>query len=126
MARTWPFQGWRARATTQVIGQVVLGALLVLTLAFSGRDGTPSIGYKDSVGHTLSGTALFGQTIPSIRNLSDWTTTTEMSVSAKVLIPKAPPVQLLIPSLDIHRPVEAVGVDRSGVMKLPVNFWNAG
>jgi sortase (surface protein transpeptidase) len=47
-------------------------------------------------------------------------------VSYKVLIPKAPPVQLLIPSLDVHRPVEAVGVDRSGVLNLPVNFWNAG
>src|SRR4029077_2228604 len=35
-------------------------------------------------------------------------------------------VQLLIPALDVHRAVEAVGVNRSGVMNLPVNAWNAG
>jgi sortase (surface protein transpeptidase) len=35
-------------------------------------------------------------------------------------------VQLLIPSLDVHRAIEAVGVDRSGFINLPVNSWNAG
>ena len=42
------------------------------------------------------------------------------------VIPKAPPVQILIPLLDVHRAVEKVGVDRYGVMALPVNAWNAG
>src|SRR2546430_469840 len=36
------------------------------------------------------------------------------------------PVMLLIPSLNVHRPVEAVGVTRAGVMRLPTNSWNAG
>jgi LPXTG-site transpeptidase (sortase) family protein len=35
-------------------------------------------------------------------------------------------VQLLIPALDVHRAVEKVGVDESGVLQLPVNAWNAG
>jgi LPXTG-site transpeptidase (sortase) family protein len=41
-------------------------------------------------------------------------------------IPTAPPATILIPSLDVHRPVEAVGVDRSGHMYTPQNLWNAG
>jgi len=28
--------------------------------------------------------------------------------------------------MDVHRAVEAVGIDRRGVIKLPVNWWNAG
>ena len=41
-------------------------------------------------------------------------------------IPRSRPVQLLIPKLDVHRAVEAVGVTRLGVMQLPSNSWNAG
>ncbi len=41
-------------------------------------------------------------------------------------VPKAPPYALLIPALDVHRAVEPVGADRSGVLHLPVNAWNAG
>ena len=40
-------------------------------------------------------------------------------------IPTAHPVQLLIPALDVHRAVENVGVNSAGVLKLPVNAWNA-
>jgi sortase (surface protein transpeptidase) len=35
-------------------------------------------------------------------------------------------VQILIPDLNVHRAVEAVGVGRSGVIDVPVNSWNAG
>ena len=41
-------------------------------------------------------------------------------------VPKSPPAVILIPSLDVHRPIEPVGVDRSGHMDLPQNLWNAG
>lgn len=41
-------------------------------------------------------------------------------------IPTTPPASILIPSLNVHRPVEAVGADRSGKMNLPQNLWNAG
>jgi len=40
--------------------------------------------------------------------------------------PVSPPVQLLIPLLDVHRAVEKVVSDQFGTMKLPVNAWNAG
>jgi sortase (surface protein transpeptidase) len=40
--------------------------------------------------------------------------------------PTAHPVEILIPALDVHRAVEKVGIDQSGVLNLPVNAWNAG
>ena len=33
---------------------------------------------------------------------------------------------ILIPSINVHRPVEAVGLDRSGAIVNTVNLWNAG
>jgi sortase (surface protein transpeptidase) len=33
---------------------------------------------------------------------------------------------VLIPSINVHRPVEAVGLDGHGAMKNTVNLWNAG
>jgi LPXTG-site transpeptidase (sortase) family protein len=115
----------RIRSSAPLLSQVLLGILLVLTLGFAGRDGALHDPDPYAAGR-LSATPLFAQAVPGVGSLSGLARTTEVSVSYKVLIPKAPPVQLLIPSLDVHRPVEAVGVDRSGVLNLPVNFWNAG
>jgi sortase (surface protein transpeptidase) len=116
----------RNHLPAQRFGQVVLGVLLLVTLAVFGRDVVPNDAYAEATAGTLAARPLHAQTFPGMPNLSGWATTTEVSVSSKVLIPTARPVQLLIPSLDVHRPIEAVGVDRSGVMDLPVNFWNAG
>jgi sortase (surface protein transpeptidase) len=116
-----------AHASARRAGEGVLAGLLVATLAFSSHDGTPARGSNVSIGPVQSRmSALEQTTLPDTRSISALATTIEASVSAQALIPKAPPAQLLIPSLDVHRPVEAVGVDRSGVMNLPVNFWNAG
>jgi LPXTG-site transpeptidase (sortase) family protein len=41
-------------------------------------------------------------------------------------IPTAAPAMILIPSLNVHRPVEPVGLDRSGAMEITQNLWNAG
>ena len=49
-----------------------------------------------------------------------------MAPIPQVQIPTSPPVEILIPVLDVHRAVEAVGVGRSGVINVPVNSWNAG
>jgi len=45
---------------------------------------------------------------------------------AEPRIPTAAPALILIPSLDVHRPVEPVGLDRSGAMEVTQNLWNAG
>jgi LPXTG-site transpeptidase (sortase) family protein len=41
-------------------------------------------------------------------------------------VPTAPPATILIPSINVHRPVEPVGVDHSGTMYTTQNLWNAG
>jgi hypothetical protein len=43
-----------------------------------------------------------------------------------VAVALAPPVRLLIPSLEVDAEVEALGVDSSGAMDTPRNIWNVG
>ncbi len=130
MVSTWLLLR-RVQLSAQVLGQVVLAVLLLGALGFTSRDAVTSASSNDSVGPTVRLHAApgeqpsFGLTLPGLRNLSGWASTSGALVT-RALIPTAPPVQLLIPSLNVHRPVEAVGVNRSGFMNLPVNGWNAG
>jgi hypothetical protein len=130
MVSTWLLLR-RARPSAQVLGQVALGVLLVSALAFTPRDGVqaspnatlgPNLRFHASVAVRPS----FGLTLPGLQNLSGWASASGVAVSSKALIPTAPPAQLLIPALNVHRAVEGVGVNRSGVMNVPVNAWNAG
>lgn len=120
------------RPSTQLLGEIALGGLLVATLAFSPRDAVPA---EDGAvwpqpGVRLQAAAaeqpMFGLTLPGLTKLSAIARAGGVSVSSKALIPTAPPVQLLIPALNVHRAVEGVGTNRYGVMDLPVNGWNAG
>ena len=127
MPSSWLSLVGRAHISARLAGEGVLAAMLVATLVFSPRDGAPVD--RSDVFAVPMATLMspFGQAaLPDSQSLSALTTTTEVSVSAKALIPTAPPVQLLIPALNVHRAVETVGADRSGVMNLPVNAWNAG
>jgi len=130
MVSTWLLLR-RARPSAQVLGQVALGVLLVSALTFTPRDGVqaspnatlgPNLRFRASVAVQPS----FGLTLPGLQNLSGWASASGVAVSSKALIPTAPPAQLLIPALNVHRAVEGVGVNRSGVMNVPVNAWNAG
>jgi hypothetical protein len=67
-----------------------------------------------------------GLTIPGLDRLPAWASNSGALVAARATLVVGPPVQLLIPSLNVHRPVEAVGASRFKVMNLPVNAWNAG
>jgi Sortase domain len=127
MLNTWLLLVGRAHISARLAGEAVLAAMLVATLVFSPRDGAPVD--RSDVFAVPMATLMspFGQAaLPDSQSLSALATTTEVSVSAKALIPTAPPAQLLIPALNVHRVVETVGADRSGVMNLPVNAWNAG
>jgi len=119
--------------SAQLVGQLALGGLLMATLAFSPRDAVPG---EDSAAWPKPGVLLraapaveqpvLGLALPDLSNLSAVAKASGISISSKALIPTAPPVQLLIPSLNVHRAVEGVGTNRFGVMNLPVNGWNAG
>jgi hypothetical protein len=128
MVRAWPILVDRAHLSAQVAGEVALTALLVVTLAFTWSDGVPSDQNVDVVGPAPSGIALLqvsGNNLsgkPGLRSVQP----VAAPAPPHPAIPKAPPVQLLIPALDVHRAVEKVGVDQYGVLNVPVNSWNAG
>lgn len=127
MVNTWLSLVGRAHISARLAGEGLLAAMLVATLVFSPRDGAP-VDRSDVFAVPMATfMSPFGQAaLPDSQSLSALATTIEVSVSAKALIPTAPPAQLLIPALNVHRAVETVGADRSGVMNLPVNAWNAG
>jgi Sortase domain len=132
MVSTWPAMLRRARPSPRLVGEVVLGVLLVAALGLTPRDAVQTTSTDDLIGRGVHfvvapGTQpAFGSALPGLSNLSSWASTSGALVTARALIPKAPPAQLLIPVLNVHRAVEAVGTNRFGVMNLPVNGWNAG
>lgn len=134
MVRTWGSSIRRA-LPDELSSAVVLAALIGLIGAVTWRDGLPSDKYVYATGgapprvaatHVSADQPLFAGSLPDPRDLAALARTSAASVAGKALTPTAPPVQLLIPTLDVHRAVEPVGVNRSGVMDLPVNSWNAG
>jgi hypothetical protein len=132
MVNTWPGMLRRARPSPQLVGEVVLGVLLVAALAFTPRDAAPTSNADDLIGPGVHFSVVpgeqpsFGLGLPGLSSLSGWASSSGAVVSARALIPTAAPAQLLIPLLRVHRTVEPVGTNRSGVMNLPTNGWNAG
>lgn len=129
MVRAWPSLVGRVHLSAQLLGQVVLAVLLAVTLAFSPRDGVPTDEYVDAVGPAPSGIAAMQVSGNNLSGKPDLASRLPVVVPApppEPRIPTAPPVQLLIPFLDVHRAVEKVGVDLFGILKIPVNAWNAG
>lgn len=127
MIRAWPAVAGRAQLSTRLLGEVLLGVLLAVTVAASWRDGISpdesgdqvapaSVASLDPSGNTLSGTTHLRPPLPVVAP----------AASPLPRGPVSPPVQLLIPVLDVHRAIEKVGVDQSGTLLLPVNAWNAG
>jgi len=103
---------------------IAFALMLALTLGFSWRDGAGGSA-ADSVApaYTASNYASSGYArsqAPSVLAVQP------DPPQPQARVPTARPVELLIPALDVHRPVEAVSASRSGVLNLPVNAWNAG
>jgi hypothetical protein len=118
MVRTWPAVVGHVHVSTLLLAKVALAVLLLAALATSWRDGIPTDQLVDLVAPPSTGVAsmgVSGNKLPVARP----------APAPKPQAPTAPPVQLLIPLLDVHRAVEKVGVDQWGVLQLPVNSWNA-
>ena len=131
MVKTWPSWLRRTHPTEAVLGEVVLGALLMAALAFTPRDAVPVDSSEDSMGPNVRFAATpveqpsFGLALPGVEPFRlgvDKRGIGQREGAAADLSP----AQLLIPSLRVHRAVEKVGTNRSRVMDLPVNAWNAG
>ncbi len=126
MKRTGP-SVVRARLSAQLVSQAMLAVLLAVTLVFLSRDAVPSDRYVFAIGSPTSATPVADNNLRLGRPAQVSTShSVAMAPPPQVQIPTARPVQILIADLDVHRAVEAVGVGRSGVMDLPLNWWNAG
>jgi LPXTG-site transpeptidase (sortase) family protein len=130
MVRAWPSLLGRAQLSVP-LGEVVLTVLLLAALTTSWRDGIPTDGYVDVGSPPPSGIASMQV---SGNNLSGKPGQARLPVviatpDPQPLIPAGPtaaPVEVLIPVLDVHRPVEKIGMDQSGMLGLPTNAWDAG
>jgi hypothetical protein len=130
LVRAWPSVVGRVRLSPTLLGKVALVAVLTVALGIASLDAPPAtsgdlaetgsgpsgIQYLQVSGNNLSGKPMPASTLPVV----------EPAPPPEPLIPTAAPVQLLIPTLDVHRAVEKVGVNSSGVMNVPANAWNAG
>jgi len=123
MAIIWPLLGRRVRLPARVIGEVaLLVGVIGATLAFSGSDGTPNQGVVDPIAPTA-------RFVPEPSIHFGWIGAAvggHVDITFPPPIPTSPPATILISSLNVHRPVEPVGLDRSGKMDVPQNLWNAG
>lgn len=120
--RTWPAAVGHVQLSRVLLGQVALSLLLAATVTSAWRDGFPTDQLPDLVAPPPSAVAdkeVAGKPQPGSK-------VPVVTHGAQPPAPTAAPVQLLIPFIDVHRAVEKVGVDYSGVMQLPVNAWNAG
>jgi Sortase domain len=125
MKRTGP-SVVRAHLSAQLVGEAALVGVLAVTLAFAWRDGVPSDAYVSAAGPASSVQASENNLRLGRPAQVSTSHSVAMAPTAQVQFPTAPPVQILIADLDVHRAVEAVGVGRSGVIDLPLNWWNAG
>jgi LPXTG-site transpeptidase (sortase) family protein len=129
MVRAWPSRVGRAHVPVPLFGEVALTAALVMALAFAWVDGAPTdlmvdfglpspsgIALMQVSANNLSGKPVHARRLPVVA----------VAPVPRPLVPTAAPVFLMIPILNVHRPVEKVGVDQWGTLKLPVNSWNAG
>jgi hypothetical protein len=119
----------RGRDLHRIAGLSTFVATLAVTLAFTWSDGTPTEDDPFDMAPAVSSGVVPIQD-PANNVYLDQSfaipTIAEPTPPPQAPIPRSRPVQLLIPKLDVHRAVEAVGVTRSGVMQLPSNSWNAG
>jgi hypothetical protein len=121
---TWEKVRPRGRAL-QIASELALVAVLALALGVSWRDGRVSQDDGLAVGPASSHV---GAQVAEPGSQSGGNSMVAGSDLAppEPPVPTARPLELLIPALDVHRAVEPVGTNHSGVMNLPSNAWNAG
>jgi hypothetical protein len=123
LARDWAALSRGVHGAAQQLGEVALAGALGAALVFTWSDGTPVNNGFDfglpapTFATTISGYGGPGHVRPA--NVVPGST-------LETPVPTAPPTAILITSLDVHRPIEPVGVDRFGRLYLPQNLWNGG
>lgn len=107
----------------RLLGEVVAAVVLIAALVFTWSDGPPT---DDRVDLAIPAPAFTAPVAGYADPAHDRTLVATPTPPPEPPVPTAPPVMVLIPSINVHRPVEAVGVDSHGAMENTVNLWNAG
>jgi hypothetical protein len=129
MVRARPFVGRLARAPIVFAGEVALTMTLGLTLALAWSDGTPNDDPFNNFALPKLSTVASAQ-VP-IHNPYDSNHVLDPkppppSPVPQTPIPTSPPVRLFLPTLNLHPPVEPLGLDQYGAMDTPNNIWDVG
>lgn len=125
MVTTWPWRGRRVRLPARLAGEAaLLVGVIGITLVSSWSDGRPDNRVVDPVAHVA-------RFVPAPLVHFDWMSAAlgkpvDVTYVPPVVVPTSPPATILISSLNVHRPVEPVGVTKWGQMYQPKNLWNAG
>jgi Sortase domain len=128
MVTAWLLVSRVRRAPIQLAGQVGLTMTLGATLALAWSDGTPNVDPFSAI------------VVPRVAGVASVQVAASPHYGNPVLDPKPPlpspvaqppiptalPVRLFLPTLNLHPPVEPLGVDRWGAMDTPNNIWDVG
>jgi hypothetical protein len=123
----WPSLERPVRVTTRLVGEVALAVLLGVAMAGAWRDGVPVDDYAVAVGPVQSGIALIPVSANNLYSGKPFVIPKPPPIQvAQAPIPTSPPVRLVLPTLNIHPPVESLGLDRYGALDTPNNIWDVG
>ena len=105
------------------LGEVAGVVVLLAALLFTWSDGPPA---DDSVELVIPAPTFTASVEGYADPAHDRTPVSAPAPLPEPPVPTAPPAMILIPSINVHRPVEAVGLDSHGAMEVTQNLWNAG
>jgi hypothetical protein len=123
MAKNWPVLSHGVHKAAQQLREVALAGALGVALVSTWSDGTP---VTDSFDLGLSAPTFTASSAGYAGRAHAGPPIAPAESVREQPIPTARPTAILITSLDVHRPVEPVGVDRFGRLYLPQNLWNGG
>jgi len=122
MAEIWPGLSRAARVLPRLLGEIAAAGVLLVALVFTWSDGPPVHNTVDMAMALPAFTAFTSR----VASYADPVHNRTPVQPPEPPVPTSAPVMILIPALDVHRPVEPFGLDRSGAMQVPQNLWNAG
>ena len=130
MVGAWPPLGRLGRVPTWLASGVALTLALGATLALAPSDGTPNddpfsglrvpkLAPVAAVPHPYGFNPVVDPKPPPPTPIAP-------APVPETGVPTSPPVRLFLPTLNVHPPVEALGLDRYGALDTPNNIWDVG
>jgi LPXTG-site transpeptidase (sortase) family protein len=128
MLRTWPAPRRLTGIRVGLLREVaVIAGIIAASLAVAWTDGPPANQVVDPVATRAAFLAApqmdFSWMAAALHSTFN---SIPLPPPPAAKVPSSAPATILIPSLNVHRPIEPVGVDPWGRMYVPRNLWNGG